>query len=93
MTTIKQRLAMKLYKIIQEKIELNYCRVLEYTSSNLNNEDERIRERCRLFLHTLNMPEFSLDKQRLFCATWFRKDLSKWIIEDDIMRFFEGVIW
>lgn len=91
--TIKQKVAMKLYKIIQEKIELNYCRVLEYTSSNLNNEDERIRERCRLFLHILNMSEYTLDKQRLFCATWFRKDLDRWIMEDNIMRFFEGVKW
>ena len=91
--TIKQKVAKKLYKMIQEKIELNYCRVLEYTSNNLNNEDEAIRERCRLFIHTLNSVEFTLDKQRLFCATWFRKDLNKWIIEDNIMRFFEGVQW
>lgn len=92
--TIKQRIAMKLYKTIQEKIELNYCRVLEYISNNLNNEDEAIRERCRLFLKILNDPIYTLDKQRLFCATWFRKDLDKWLIEEDVMRFFvEEVIF
>lgn len=93
MATIKQRIAIKLYKKILEKIELNYCRILEYTSSNLNSDNNVIKEKCQLFLRTLNMVEYTLDKQRLFCATWFRKDLSKWIMEDDIMRFFEGVKW
>lgn len=93
MATIKQKIALRLYKKMLEKIELNYCRILEYTSNNLNNENENIRNRCKLFLHVLNMSEYTLDKQKLFCATWFRKDLSKWIMEDDIMRFFEGVSW
>ena len=93
MATIKQKIALKLYKKILEKIELNYCRILEYTTSNLNSDNTTIKEKCQLFLRTLNMVEYTLDKQRLFCATWFRKDLNKWIIEDDPMRFFEGVKW
>lgn len=91
--TIKQRIAMKLYKMIQEKIELNYVRIVNFVANGLDSENEAIKERSRLFLKILNDPIYTLDKQRLFCATWFRKDLGKWLLEDDILRFFKGVEW
>ena len=79
--------------MIQDKINSNYVRIINFVTNGLDSEKEVIKEKCILFIKILNDPIYTLDRQRLFCATWFRRDLEKWIVEDDIMRFFEGVKW
>ncbi len=91
--TLKQKVCLKLYKMIQEKIELNYVRIINFVTNGLDSENEVVKDKCLQFIRILNDSIYTLDKQKLFCATWFRRDLNKWIMEDNIMRFFEGVEW
>lgn len=79
--------------MIQDKINSNYVRIINFVTDGLDSGSATKREKCRLFIKMLNDPIYTLDRQRLFCATWFRRNLNKWITEEDVMRFFEGVIF
>ena len=92
--TLKQKVCLKLYKMIQEKIELNYVRIINFVTNGLDSGNEVIKDKCIQFIRVLNDPIYDLDKQRLFCATYFRRNLNKWIMEEqDILRFFKEVMW